>query len=130
MKVDYFRTIALWLKILERSEPCSTREQAFEMYMSTWLQAAIEGGAESDYQSFVKSRRLVAEHGWFNLDGNPCWWDSDSDPVTRIYLHSNGSLVVQLLKTEGREILFASVGTGREGSPVDTLMDDGSVEKI
>ena len=130
MKVDYFRTIALWLKILERSGPCSTREQAFDLYMSSWLQAAMEGGADSDYQSFVQSRRLVQEHGWFNLDGNPCWWDSKSDPVTRIYLHSNGSLVVQLLKTEGREILFASVGAGRGSSPADALPDNEVIEEI
>lgn len=110
MKVDYFRIQAFWLKILERSGPSHSREQAFEHFMTTWLQAAIEAGAESDYQSFVRSRRLIPEHGWFNLQGNPCWWDSSAAPVTRIYLHDNGGLVVQLLKTEGREILFASAG--------------------
>ena len=98
---------------IAQSPRCSTREEAYERLLSCWVYVNQVHHSSASMQHYVGTRRMRAEHGWQNLDGDPCRKESDYQPGVWFNLHCNGSIVIERMPPEGRStILFAHPGTG------------------
>lgn len=92
---------------------CNTLEEAYETLRSSWVYVNQLHGSSQRMQDYANTRRLLAEHGWQNLDGDPCRKESDYQQGVWFNLHRNGSIVIERIPPEGRStILFAHPGTG------------------
>lgn len=80
---------------LKHMPPCSSRQQAHDILLLLWMRICEDAGARRDLLNRMRQRTLCAEDGWKNLDKSPCYWDSDTTPGVRIYLHANGTIVIQ-----------------------------------
>src|SRR5256885_9870510 len=83
------------LNQLKHIPPCSSRQEARDMLLLLWMRICEGAGARRELLNRMRQRTLCAEHGWKNLDKSPCHLDSDTLPGIRIYLHSNGTIVIQ-----------------------------------
>lgn len=83
------------LNQLKHMPPCSSRQEAHDMLLLLWMRICEGAGARRELLNRMRQRTLCAEHGWKNLDKSPCHLDSDTLPGIRIYLHSNGTIVIQ-----------------------------------
>ncbi|WP_312586588.1 hypothetical protein [Comamonas terrigena] len=92
---------------------CSTLQGAYECLQTSWLRVNQEHESSRRMLHHVVTRSLCAEHGWQNLDGDPCRKESDHQPGVWVNLHRNGSIVFERVLPEGGStILFAHPGTG------------------
>ncbi|WP_227468550.1 hypothetical protein [Delftia acidovorans] len=80
---------------LKHMPPCSSRQEAHDMLLLLWMRICEGAGARRQLLNSMRQRTLCAEHGWKNLDKSPCYWDSETTPGIRIYLHANGTIVIQ-----------------------------------
>lgn len=83
------------LNQLKHMPPCSSRQEAHDMLLLLWIRICEGAGARRELLNRMRQRTLCAEHGWKNLDKSPCHLDSDTLPGIRIYLHANGTIVIQ-----------------------------------
>jgi hypothetical protein len=93
-----------------------------------WVASNEEHASPSSVLEYLRSRRFCAEHGWQGLSTGVCYVDNSESPDTRLYLHQDGSIVIQRLA--GRStILFPSPGAAKaeQAAPVhaDTSHDIG-----
>lgn len=103
---------ALFTRIAH-SPRCSTLEEAHARLLSCWLYVNQAHDSSRRMLNHVLTRSMCAEHGWKNLDGDPCRKESDHEPGVWINLHRNGSIVFErVLPQGGSTILFAHPGTG------------------
>lgn len=98
---------------IAHSPRCSTLEEAYETLRSSWVHVNQMHDSSQRMQDYLDTRRMLAEHGWQNLDGDPCRKPSEYEPGVWFNLHHNGSIVIERIPPEGRStILFAHPGTG------------------
>ena len=95
---------------LQKAPACSTAQEAHDMLMAAWQDVHRECQSSPRYQAALAKRRLCAEHGWRDLDKSVCYFDSDEQPPVRVYLHQDGSVVIQRMEQSNIEILFTSPG--------------------
>jgi hypothetical protein len=106
---DRFFTL---LDQLKHMPPCTSRQEAHDMLLLLWIRICKDAGAHRELLNSMRQRTLCFEHGWRNLDKSPCYWDSREPLGIRIYLHANGTIVIQ--RADGRqcmEILHFSAHT-------------------
>lgn len=108
MFYEFERRAVAFLKGIESMAPCTTREQAYERLLGHWH--AVESIYRDDkaYLDALLHKKMAGENDWHCLDGDPCYWQSPKVPSLRIYIHNDGTIVIQRLAgaREGR-ILFA-----------------------
>lgn len=80
---------------LKHMPPCSSRQEAHDMLLLLWMRICEGAGARRHLINGMRQRTLCPEHGWKNLDKSPCYWDSGKSLGIRIYLHANGTIVIQ-----------------------------------
>lgn len=96
---------------LQASPLCSSAEQAHDLLTSTWLAVNEQRQAPEEVLRHLRRRKLIAEHGWHNLDGDPCYRQADEAPDIRINLHRNGAIVFERLTEEASTVLFVLPGS-------------------
>jgi len=103
-----------WLGMLEAAQPCHSQKDAHELIMSLWVQANIEGGACEELIQEIRKRRLCKEHGWEGLDADVAFANIEKDSQVRVYLHLDGSIVVQSTEENALHILGALPATRQD----------------
>ena len=98
------------LERLQKEKSFSSREEAFNWLRQAWLTVYTEAGADKHDVQTLKTAQLSPEHGWHDMDKEACYLDSPESPRLRLYLHRDGSIVLQQMQTETQEILFAKPG--------------------
>ncbi len=109
MQHSFDQLLDVLLSRLEAAPACASREQAFEQLQALWLQTHIYFAMPEADLRRIRSRRLSEAHGWKNLDHDPCYLDHDK-PGVRIYLHRDGSMVIQRAREGGSQIIFSRQG--------------------
>lgn len=95
------------LKAVESEPSCSSRQEAHDMLLRHWIAVSEKYGLPGPLIRKMHARGLRPEHGWRDLDQNPCYWESRTTPGVRIYLHDNGQIVMQRINDpSGHEILY------------------------
>jgi hypothetical protein len=97
-------------RLLENSPLCSSVEQAHELLASAWLAVHEQRKAPEVQLRYLRRRKLIAEHGWRNLDGDPCYRQIDEAPDIRVNLHRNGAIVFERRGEEASTVLFVQPG--------------------
>ncbi|GGH62723.1 hypothetical protein GCM10010975_27760 [Comamonas phosphati] len=98
-------------RLLENSPLCSSVEQAHELLASAWLAVNQQRKAPEAQLRYLRRRKLIAEHGWRDLDGDPCYRQIDEAPDIRINLHRNGAIVFERRAEDSSTVLFVQPGS-------------------
>jgi len=98
------------LKKLDAATACDSAESAFELLCTHWLETNIEHESPASMQHYIRSRRLVAEQGWKGLETTVCYLDSSEMPSIRLYLHQDGTIVIQRIESSNSNILYSKPG--------------------
>lgn len=98
------------LKKLEMAPACDSAESAFRLFVDQWLAANVHHESPEKAQEYIRSRRLCAEHGWKGLGSSLCYVDCSEMPNVRLYLHADGSIVIQRMDPGANSILFTKPG--------------------
>ncbi|MBP7353283.1 hypothetical protein [Comamonas sp. UBA7528] len=98
------------LKKLEAAPSCDNAEAAFTLFRDLWVASNEEHASPSSVLEYLRSRRFCAEHGWQGLSTGVCYVDNSESPDTRLYLHQDGSIVIQRLTPDSSTILFSKPG--------------------
>lgn len=110
MMYPFEARFAAFIKHLEKASPCLNREQAYALVRRTWVEVNASMGAPEEFLRMLEGKALCAEHGWHDLDQRACYWDCRRPHPIRIYLHEDGSIVVQSMRGDVHEILLALPG--------------------
>ena len=100
-------------KLYERllKAPAFSNRQEVEAWLrDTWLDIHTEAGASKSRLTILQRARICPEQGWQDTDQDVCYLQSTEAPPIRIYVHNDGSVVVQQMHTLRNEILLAKPG--------------------
>ena len=98
------------LERLQKAKPFASREEAFNWLRDAWVLVHLEAGGSKRRIAIMQSARICKEQGWCDIDKDVCYLTSPDTPPVRLYLHRDGSIVLQQLFTERNEIIFAKPG--------------------
>ena len=96
---------------LENSPLCSSVEQAHDLLAAAWLAVNEQRKAPEEQLQYLRRRKLIAEHGWCHLDGDPCYRQIDEAPDIRVNLHRNGAIVFERRAEDSSTVLFVHPGS-------------------
>ena len=99
-----------WIRHMKLAKPCHTQQMAYELVIDSWVQTNAELGASQEFLKALRRRRLCEEHGWRGVNTSVAHWDLDDEHTVRIYLHEDGSIVVQQMDSQNLQILFTLPG--------------------
>ncbi|MEG2046901.1 MAG: hypothetical protein RR100_08650 [Comamonas sp.] len=102
--------LATLLKKLEAAPSCDSAEAAFTLFRDLWVASNVEHDSPSSLLDYLRNRRFCAEHGWQGLSTGVSYLDNSESPDTRLYLHLDGSIVIQRLTPDSNTILFSKPG--------------------
>lgn len=114
---SYARFYPKLFERLHKAKPFSSRDEAVQWLRDNWLQIHIEAGASKRRIAILQQARICKEQGWRDIDKDVCYLTSPENPPLRLYLHRDGSIVLQQMFTERNEIIFA-----KPGQPVTTAV--------
>ena len=98
------------LNRLQQAPPFSSRQEAMEWLRDAWCAIHAEAGASKRRLAIMRGARICKEQGWRDIDQEVCYLQSPETPPLRLFLHSDGAIVLQQMFTERSEILFAKPG--------------------
>ncbi|MEG2045766.1 MAG: hypothetical protein RR100_02855 [Comamonas sp.] len=98
--------VAMLVERLQHIRPCASAQEAHDVVIEEWRQVHRDCHISPRYLALLDNRSLCAEHGWHDLDQPVCYFDSDELPPMRIYLHRDGSIVIQRMQPDNVQILF------------------------
>lgn len=113
---SYARFYPMLLARLQNAKPFASREAAAIWLRDEWVKIHIAAGASKRRITILQSARICQEQGWRDIDKEVCYLTSPDNPPLRLYLHQDGSIVLQQLQTERNEILFAKPGIASTAS--------------
>lgn len=92
---------------LEQMPACSSREEAYASLIGKCFE--LENQLQERPQALQRllEQKLDAEHGWHELDADPCYWQDAEPPTLRIYIHHSGQFVFQSFEDALNSIVFS-----------------------
>lgn len=99
-----------FLDRLQAAPPFSSRDEAAAWMRDAWCTIHIEAGSSKRRIEIMKNARVCKEQGWKDIDQEACYLQSPDDPPVRLYLHRDGSVVVQHMLPKRSVILLAKPG--------------------
>ncbi|MGN1055358.1 MAG: hypothetical protein ACI4QS_01425 [Comamonas sp.] len=122
-RTTYERRFFALLRAVEQQPACSNRQEAHDLLLNAWIHVSKEHLLPEGLVEKMPFRSLSTEHGWHDLDQNPCYWDSKTSPGVRIYLHDDGQIVMQRINDGGQhEILFHKRSSKQSSPHCDTSL--------
>ena len=100
----------MFVKRLECAQPCTSAQEAHDLLRETWYAVYETCGANALFLEDLKSRRLSEAHGWHDVGKNVCYYDTEEHPRIRVYLHADGSIVLQNMDPGQVQIVFTLPG--------------------
>lgn len=113
MRSTFETRLVTLLHKLEAAPICDSAEEAFTLFHQAWLLTNEEHNSPEALLTAWRQQRLCAEHGWQGLNSPVCYRNFDESPSIRIYLHPDGSLVIQRVTPASGSILCAKLGHPR-----------------
>lgn len=107
---SYARFYPKLLERLQAHPPFSSRDEAAQWLRDTWVDLHIEAGASQRRLRILRGAKVCTEQGWVDVDKKVCYLQSPENPPVRLFLHDDGSIVLQQMMTSRNEILFAKPG--------------------
>lgn len=107
---SYARFYPKLLEQLEQVPSFTSREEAFNWLRDAWVALHVAAGVNKKRIQIMQGARLCAEQGWRDITKNVCHLTSPEEPPLRLYLHRDGTIVLQQMYTERNEIIFAKPG--------------------
>ncbi|WP_284337054.1 hypothetical protein [Comamonas sp. NoAH] len=107
------RRIFSFLTALENSPACSCREEAFQLVKKLWVEANLSMHASQEVLTAIRTLELDEAHGWVDLDRDPCYLPNVQESDVRLYLHNDGTIVIQRMELGVHPILLFKLGCGR-----------------
>lgn len=104
------------LKKLETAPSCDSAEAAFALFRDLWVATNVEHESPISVIERLRGRRFCVEHGWQGLSTGASYVDSSESPDLRIYLHSDGAIVLQRISPQSSTIVFAKPGRPRKAT--------------
>lgn len=98
------------LDALKQAKPFTSRDEAFNWLREAWVAIQQEAGASKRRIALLRDIRICPEQGWHDIDKEACYLQSPDNPPMRLYIHRDGSIVLQQLSTQRNEIVFAKPG--------------------
>lgn len=104
------RRLLSFFAALEAAPACNSRPSAFEQVHRLWLE--VNDASEQPDQDIDAFRRLELTEacGWRDLDRDPCFLSSIEHTGLCLYLHHDGSIVIQDLHGPNQPILLSKPG--------------------
>lgn len=119
MSQQRVRRLLSFFAVMENAPPCDSRASAFELAHASWLQVnAASENPDKDIEAF-KHLQLTEDCGWQQLDSDPCFLSSIERTGLCLYLHHDGSIVIQDLQSASQPILLSKPGAAKFGHKED-----------
>lgn len=99
-----------FLDRLQAAPPFSSRDEAAAWMRDAWCTIHIEAGSSKRRIEIMKNARICPEQGWRDIDKVVCYLQSPENPPVRLYVHNDGTVVVQHMRPGRSEILLAKPG--------------------
>ena len=115
------RMLDEFIRGLEGASPCSSVFEAHSLVCSKLLEVNERNTAPEAVLNRIKGNQLSAEHGWINVEGDPCFQDFGTEGLIRVSLHRNGTIVVQRMHAASPEVLFVQLGVDSTFQPSETV---------
>lgn len=109
--------LATLLKKLDAAPSCDSAQAAFTLFRDLWVASNVEHDSPKSLLDYLRNRRFCAEHGWQGLSTGVSYLDNSESPDTRLYLHLDGSIVIQRLTPQSSTILFSKPGRPAKAGP-------------
>lgn len=100
---------AVYVRKLEAQPIPTDRETASQLIHSFWRETMMEYGASEKWAREFDATGMTEKDGWKNLDADPCYWDNQYQKKIRIYVHNNGTIIMQRRNSEDPKILFSTI---------------------
>lgn len=110
---SYARFYPKLLAQLEARPPFSSRDEAAQWLRDAWVDLHVQAGATPQRIRILRGAKICKEQGWVDVDKNVCYLQSPDNPPIRLYLHADGSIVLQQMMTSQNQILFAKPGKSK-----------------
>lgn len=107
---SYARFYPKLLERLQAHPPFSSRDEAAQWLRDAWVELHIEAGASPRRIRILRGAKICKEQGWVDIEQKVCYLQSYDTPPVRLYLHADGSIVLQQMMTSQNQILFAKPG--------------------
>lgn len=112
------RRIFGFLTEMEKAPACRSRQEAFLLFKSLWIEVnQLFETPEDDMQLFLQLE-LCKECGWKDLAADPCYLPSIEHTNVRLYLHHDGTIVLQRMEDDAQPILLFKQGAKALRAPL------------
>ena len=105
------RVLDEFLRSMEHCEPCGSMDDAHQLICRKLLEVGERNQLPPAVIKLIRCNQLNAQHGWNNVDGDPCYRDFGNGASLRVNLHRNGTIVIQALTPRVREVLLVKLGS-------------------
>lgn len=110
MKQPFECRLRAFLEEIEGTEQASSRQEALDLVLRVWIGVHEKYGTPESDLILLRNLELCPEHGWHDLDKDPCYMDSPEDSGLRLHLHHNGTIVLQNYVDSSLGIVFSKPG--------------------
>lgn len=110
MTETQIRRIYDFLAAMELAPACHSREEALALVQKTWLNVNTRFAAADQAMRNFSKITLQNPNEWQDLDGDPCYLKSIDRSGLRLYLHLDGSIVIQEMNGNFHAILLNKQG--------------------
>lgn len=107
---SYARLYPQLLERIQRTPAFASRDEAINWMRDAWVQIHKEAGASQRRIAIMQSARICPEQGWRDIDKDPCYLTSPETPPLRLYIHNDGTVVLQQICNQRNEIVYAKPG--------------------
>lgn len=115
---------------MEQSPPCKTREEAFELVKKLWIEANLCMEATDEAIQPFRELELCERHGWKDLDRDPCYLPSIQKTNVRLYIHNNGTIVIQRMEHGVHPILLFKLGCGQPMKKKSAAHREATIDEL
>ena len=115
------RMLDEFIRSMEGAPACACVFEAHSLVCRKLLEVNERNAQPQALLNRIRNNQLTAEHGWINVEGDPCFQDFGSEGLMRVNLHRNGTIVIQHMKAGSAEVLFVQLGVDSTFQPSETV---------
>lgn len=115
------RMLDEFIRSMTNASPCASVFEAHSLVCRKLLEVKERNTTSDATINLVEGNQLSVEHGWTNVEGDPCFQDFGTEGLMRVSLHRNGTIVVQRMQGASPEVLFVQLGADSTFQPSETV---------
>jgi hypothetical protein len=110
MTETQIRRIYDFLAAMELAPACHSREEAFALVQKIWLNVNTKFATADQAMRNFSKLSLKNPDEWQDLDKDPCYLNNIDHSELRLYLHLDGTIVIQEMRGDFHAILLNKQG--------------------